>query len=281
MGFSQSISMANSLIRTVLATAVVGGISVGGWFGYQEYNKAELTVQDLKKANEDNKKLQKTIEEKDSVIREKDIVIEEKDEVIAEKQEEIDNLEIAIHLLKVDHRLAKIKVLETGQYPDGNKFSKVEFVEIDENGKPISTPQEFVLQGNEIRVDGLVVKFKDEYIEKADLLRGTTLFAFRQIYGNDEGPRNGKPLDRVGQRPEAYGKGRLMSGFEKKIWDDFWEIAQDSSRQEELGIRAIHGQANYVQAVKGKTYYVELRASGGATIRVTDEPAVPSGRPPA
>ena len=57
-----------------------------------------------------------------------------------------------------------------------------------------------------------------------------------------------------------------MSDFEKQIWDDFWTIANDKARAEALGIRAIHGGADYIKVAKGKSYLVVLRASDGLSI---------------
>jgi hypothetical protein len=57
-----------------------------------------------------------------------------------------------------------------------------------------------------------------------------------------------------------------MSDFEKQIWDDFWNIANDPQRAQQLGIRAAHGEAVSVQLRPGKTYRLQLRASGGLTI---------------
>ncbi len=63
--------------------------------------------------------------------------------------------------------------------------------------------------------------------------------------------------------------------FEQKIWGDFWNVCNDAGKQQDLGIRASYGQANYVLAEKGKTYQVHLRSSGGASlkpIQAVDQP---------
>jgi len=67
-----------------------------------------------------------------------------------------------------------------------------------------------------------------------------------------------------------------LSDFEKKIWDDFWRIANDPQRSAELGIRALHGDAVSIKVEKGKTYRVTVRASGGPEIVV--EPDTPPGK---
>ena len=68
-----------------------------------------------------------------------------------------------------------------------------------------------------------------------------------------------------------------MSDFEKKIWDDFWNIANDPPKAEALGIRAIHGDAVFIQVRKGKTYTITIRASGSPEIEVVEDGTVPGG----
>ena len=71
-----------------------------------------------------------------------------------------------------------------------------------------------------------------------------------------------------------------MSEFEQKIWDDFWEVANSKAKQDELGIRAIHGEALSIKAMKGNTYYIDLRASGGLSLKPASDVVTPV-RPPA
>ena len=58
-----------------------------------------------------------------------------------------------------------------------------------------------------------------------------------------------------------------MSDFERKIWNDFWLIANDAQQAAELGIHAAHGAAVSMRVQEGKTYEIELRATGDMTIR--------------
>ena len=62
-----------------------------------------------------------------------------------------------------------------------------------------------------------------------------------------------------------------MSEFEKKLWGDFWEFANDPKKAAEMGIRAANGEAVSVKVREGKTYSISLRASGGLSIRPLDE----------
>ncbi len=262
----ESLSVFNSTIRTMLALVIVGGLGYGGWLGYQTYTSSD---NELTEAHASINRLE---QEKSKLQQQNEQLTQE----VAVKQQEIDRLAAAMKLLKVDHRLAKLKVKDVGNDRDtGEEYSMIEFVEVNDEGRPIAEPKLFKLKGDEIRVDGWVVKFDDKYIEEADLHRSTSLYVFKSIYGNLDGPARGYPLDEENARPGAYAQGGQQTDFEKKIWDDFWTIARDTSKQVEYGIRAIHGQVNYVKAIKGDTWRVELRASDGVSMKKTDEPANP------
>lgn len=73
-----------------------------------------------------------------------------------------------------------------------------------------------------------------------------------------------------------------MSDFEREIWGDFWTIANDAERAEELGIRAAHGEVVYNKVQPGKRYKLELRSSGGLSMNpMADDEPDPTTQPPA
>jgi hypothetical protein len=121
-----------------------------------------------------------------------------------------------------------------------------------------------------VYIDYLRVTFDDKYIEQADLDRSTAIALFQRIFGEHQEAADGFHLDTVGTRPTAYARGTDMSDFEKKIWGDFWLIANDSQRATELGIHAAHGSAVSMRVQPGKSYEIELRATGDMTIRPMD-----------
>jgi hypothetical protein len=104
---------------------------------------------------------------------------------------------------------------------------------------------------------------------------------FRRIFGEHQKPNEGYVLDTVGTRPQAYGSGTEMSDFERRIWDEFWTIANDEARARALGIRAAHGEAPSMKVRKGKSYKVLLRASDGLSIVPDDASPPVTGKPPA
>ncbi|MCA9105765.1 MAG: hypothetical protein KDA83_10090 [Planctomycetales bacterium] len=277
---TESVSTFNSFLRTILATLVLGGLGFGGYQGYVHLIKPQL---DAKRAmDEQLEEVKRELEAKGEALADaraevnaKQMVIDQQEETITAQATEItelnvenERLETARRLLKVDRRLARVKVLNVGtNVEDNSSFSDVEFQEIGPAGEVLGEPRRFRLNGDEIRVDSWIVKFDDKYIEEADLLRGTSLCVFKSIYGNLDGPQAAHALEEENSRPQAYGSGGRVSEFEQKIWTDFWEISANPDRAFELGIRASHGQVNYVKARPGITYEIDLRASDGMTIR--------------
>lgn len=287
----QSLSTINSFLRTLIALAVIGGISAGGWVAYQNYYSKEFAAKDAEEKLQnaqrevEQTRLQVTSLRNDLAtaserLVKKDAEIARLNVDIEEKARQIEKLDTAMRLLKVNRRKAQVTVLDAWtDEATGENFSKVEFVELDENGKPYGKPKVFKLRGDEFHVDCWIVKFDDKYIEEADFLRSTSLVLFKSIYGNVDGPTGGYPLEDVGGRPEAYGDGEKISEFEKKIWDDLWTIANDPDLAESMGIRAAHGQVNYTKARKGKAYSLDLRASDGLTIQPAEDAAPRTDRP--
>ena len=250
------LSTANSLLRTMLGLVVVGVVSVASWFGYSKIN-AEKQLDDVRKQLKDvAAELKQKTDEIDGL----------KDDLAASRRK-VDQLQTSLHLLKVDHRVAELKVLEQGVDADtGQMNSLIEFSEVNDEGHAIDQPRQFRLQGNKAYVEYWVVKFEDKYVQEADLNRSTSICLFRRIFGEFQTPADGYVLDAVGSRPTAYARGGRMSEFERQIWSDFWELANDPEQARKKGIRAAHGEAPSTELREGRTYRVELRASGGLTI---------------
>jgi hypothetical protein len=302
---TESISVINSSVRTLIGVVLIGGLGVGGWYGYTQYNANEIEAQRnaeaLAQAHDDleraESQLQQTetrlvaarneiqvqegvIKEKDAVIVEKNAEIDTLNETVKEQEEEIVRLDTSLRLLKVDHRVARISVVDQTVDPETKEMTTVvQFQELDDQGNPLDDPRQFSIKGDMLYVDSWIVKFEDKYVEEADIDRSTSLVLFRRIFGEFQEPSEGFALDQEGSRPTIYGHGGRVSDFEKRIWDDFWTVANDETRQGELGIRAAHGDAPSIKVKKGRVYRVELRASDGLSI--TPEASSPASEKPA
>ena len=263
---ASTLETVNRTVRTLLAAIVVAGAGYGGYVGYALYNKPQQELA-AKQAE-----LTRTREQLTQAANE--IAAHQKE--IQELREKVDRIELAMHLLKVRRRLARIKVLD--QREDAAlamPVSRIEFVEINDDGQPIGQAKEFEIRGDLVYVDYLRVTFDDKYVEQQDLDRATAICLFQRIFGEHQEAADGFQLDEVGTRPTAYARGTATSEFEQKIWNDFWLIANDPKRAAELGIFAAHGAAVSMRLKPNATYELELRATGNITIRPIEPPPAP------
>ena len=248
MGVGQSLSLFNATVRTLLATVVVGGLGLGGWYGYNEYNKKELTAKALEEAQKE----------------------------LAAKNEEIARLGTAMRMLKFSRRLGQARALAVWEDDTtGQRKATIEFIEVSEDGEQIGKRRVFEIQGDELYIDCFVVSFEDKYIEQAiDLERSKPMCIFLRAFGNLETPEEGYKLANETGPPSSYGRTGEVSNLEKKIFTDFWAVANDRVQQEELGIRAALGKAPHMKLIEGKTYQIKLRATGELTL-VPDKEMIP------
>lgn len=283
---NDTISNVNSAFRNLLLAVLIGGAGYGGYKAYDLYNQPQQQLKEKQAAYDDlHTKYQQAAN--DLAARQKQIA--ELGAQLKEKTAEVDRLQVAKKLLEVRHRLARLTVLNQHEVPSlipatpsgagkagasrPNLVTKIEFVNINEQGQPIGEAKTFEIVGDMIYVDYLTVNFEDKYVEQSDLDRSTAIALFQRIFGEHQEPAKGFQLDTVGTRPTAYSRGTQMSDFEKKIWNDFWLIANDSQRARQMGIDAIQGKAVAIRAQAGKTYEIELRSTGDMTIKPMDAKA--------
>ena len=289
----RAINAVNSLLGTVLGLAIVALLSAGGWFLWQSHYADQYALQQSQEtvAEQESKiadlseqvqlgqeqistlkgdlsasqhKLQQT--ERKVAEQAEAIVALEKD--VAAQKVEIQRLETSIRLLKVDHRIARLTVLDQqGSAEEGDLATKVRFVEVDAQGKPLGQPREFTIEGDVVYIDAWVVKFDDTHVEEADPLRATSICLFRRLFGETQQPKQGFELDQVGSRPAAYQSGGdQMTDLERKLWARFWDYANNPAKAKEAGVRAAHGEAPSIKLLPDHSYKVLLRASGGLSI---------------
>src|SRR5688500_18758525 len=141
-GFMEKLATINSFVRTLLAVVVLGAVGYGGWFGYATYNAKEIEAQkkskELEEATGKLADAQRELDAAEAEITQKSLLIIEKDSKISELNLDIEKLEASLALLKVDHRLARLTVVDQGKDPNtGESFSRIEFVELNDEGVPI------------------------------------------------------------------------------------------------------------------------------------------------
>jgi hypothetical protein len=257
----------------VLGTALLGLVAVAGWWTLF---------------------LRGRFAQHEQALAERDLRIASLEVDVQQRDERIRALEHALHLLKVDHRVARLEVIEqtswahSGSAPASatgatsatqsasapasapaaaNVRTRVRFTELGDEGERIGEPRELVVEGRFAYVEALVVKFEDDYVERGDALRGSSICLFQRIFGEGQKPSEGARLDPVGLRPRAYGGDELVDPQFEDLWRRFWDYANEPELARAKGVRAVHGEAPFIELRPGKSYRLELRASGGLSIR--------------
>lgn len=253
-------SNVNTFLRTVV---LMGLVAIGGWWTMFLREKFTDHQAELRESRQEVQVLLASNEEQA-------VEIEQLGVELVEAEEEIVTLETAKALLTVDHRLAKIDVVDQTTGPDGTVTTKVRFTELGEDGEAYGVPLEADIEGNLLYVETLVIKFEDDYVEKGDALRGSSVCIFKRLFGEEQKPSEGIEIDASGQQPPVYASDEVPLDHVEPIWERFWDYANDSELAASKGVRAIHGEAPFVELRPGKSYDVELRSSGGVSIQPRD-----------
>jgi hypothetical protein len=251
---SNTMTAVSNLVRGLVSLAILGLLGAGGWVAYQAYDQRLQLDRELK---------------------EKTTQLAAKTAEIERLTKENQKLNLALRLLKIDHRLAEIVVLEQRGGSE-RPTTKFQFLEMTKDGDPIGEKKVFTIEGDTVYVDAWVIKYSDELVENADPLRSTSVCLFRRIFGEYQEPSEGFPLDPSGSRPAVYSQGADMPPLERDIWANFWEYANSPAKARKAGVRAAHGEAPSIRLERGKLYKVELRASAGLSIIAEDLPGQPA-----
>ena len=205
--------------------------------------------------------------------------ISEQKETILKLEQEKQRLDAYLKILKRIDRRARIEVLRQAKDRQGNLQTTIRFTEVDDTGKPANVSREMTLPGQEVYFDTLVIKFDDHFIEESDPFKGRALMLFRRIFSNTMRPEDGFVIDMEGQAPEVYAEQQAPNAFEKDLWRRFWELANDEKLAKEHGVRAIHGDAPYMQLEPDRVYEVCLRSTGEVIITPGTRLAPPQTTP--
>lgn len=250
------------MYRTVLVLLMLALTSVGGWWMYDQQQHRRDVVEleraraELVAVQEDLEGVQRDLEHSETARRE------------AERRAQ--ELAVRLALLKVDHRVARIEVVSQGPDPEdpSRTRTRIRFLEYDREGRRVGPEQELELEGRRIYLETLVIKFDDDHVESGEFLRGTSLCLFQRVFSERVAPEDGVPIDRPGSHPVPYTDGDAEDDlFMADLWTRFWDYANDPEAAAALGVRAIHGEAPFVELRPGRSYRVELRSSGGLSIR--------------
>jgi len=252
----------------MLRTLVLGAFAaLGAFWTWYFYDRNTEHTRQIVARDERIGALEKTVAAKDLALAEQTAELQRRAERIERQQQEIQRLEVSLHLLKVDHRVARLEVVgQTVAEDTGEVTTKVRFVELDPDGNEMGAGVVVEIKGKKVYVEGLTIKFNDEFVELGDYLRGTSVCLFTRIFGEDQAPTAGHQLDPKYTHPLPYSGDDLPDPFYDELWQRFWDYANDPEAAAAKGVRAAHGEAPFIDARPGKSYKVELRQSGGLTI---------------
>ena len=115
--------------------------------------------------------------------------------------------------------------------------------------------RELQVQGKEAYFDAYQIVFNQDDIKEGDPLRGKTLTVFARVFGSDQRPSDGTPLNMPGNVLELAEEGGELvpaqfrqgkgepSPLERRLWSRFWELCTDPEAAEREGIRTVQGAA--------------------------------------
>jgi len=144
----------------------------------------------------------------------------------------------------------------------GELESVVRFVQTAaDNPQTTVSEQLFVVRGDIIYFDALIVKFTNEYVKD-----GTerALYLWRRIYGETTTPANGDAIEIPGTAPERYYTITESLHLKNRdiFWEAIWELANEPTRLSDYGVQAVFGNAIYTRMQPGKVYIFKISASG-------------------
>jgi hypothetical protein len=181
----------------------------------------------------------------------------------AQHRRELRTLQEIIKRLTAQERVAQVVVKNRTVDPSGAVVTRLEFLEWDRAGKRLP-PVFATLTGKEVYFEALVVKFRDEYVEKGDALRGKAIILFRRIFGSSQAPDQGvlidpKPEDGI---PCVYRVDEKPSPFEVGLWKRFWDYAEHPEEAAKLGVSVMECKAVGNRLTANSVWDLKVEAGG-------------------
>jgi hypothetical protein len=187
----------------------------------------------------------------------------------AELSNENEQLRQVVDRLTDERRVAEMLMTDQ-KLVNGIPQITLLFVEYARNHTTLS-PKRFVIQGNQVHLDAMVIKFEHDFVKENDPLRGHSLALFTRIYGNHQSPDQGTTIDTPGQIPGYYqGTDPRVGNFELSLWNDFWKLAKDPAYSHEKGVRISEGEGLWWPCDPDQLYTITIESDGG--LNVTSEP---------
>ncbi len=151
----------------------------------------------------------------------------------------------------------------------GGIRSRVRFAQPDPaNPGKLIQEKEFWIPGEVVHFDALVIRFSNQLVMDG---RERAIHFWRRVYGEDQAPAQGFPLETSGAAPGRY-EGLTKDLDEKdrqRFWSSLWELGDHPEKLAADGIQAVQGNAVYRRVRPGFIYTITLSPTGQMTITQT------------
>lgn len=185
---------------------------------------------------------------------------------IRKLEEEKRHLEQIIQRITTERRLAEV-IVTGSSLVDGVRETRLLFVEYARDQKTSMVPREFIVRGEMVHVDAMVIKFDRSFVFADDKLKGCSIALFTKIYGDSEPPEKAQTIDAPGAIPPIYaGADPAAAEFEQKLWQNFWKLFTDEAFRKEHGVRTAYGDGKWWKPEEGFLYTLSITADGGVTM---------------
>ncbi len=176
----------------------------------------------------------------------------------------------AITNLTAEEQIGYATVVAQDEDPLGGVTTVLKFVQTAAgNPKEIVDEKIYVIEGDVIHFDALIVKFSDSYVKDG---RGRALYLWRRIYGEQTTPDAGQPIEVPSSAPERYHSiTRSLKVNDRSVfWEAVWSLANNPQALSEYGITAVFGNAIYTKMEPDKVYLFKIGATGQIYPEVMD-----------
>lgn len=183
------------------------------------------------------------------------------DKTIEDLLNENEELKTAIANLSQEDKIGYAKVIFQ-ETRDGQLFTKILFVEADpQDFTKQVLRKEYEIQGDVIHFDTLIVTFGDKLVMDG---KERAMYLWRRVYGEKQAPEEGFPIETVGQPSPRYRQlcEKLSIEDRQLFWDEIWQLSNNPKRLENLGIKAVYGNAVYRQLKPGLIYIFKVSSTG-------------------
>lgn len=182
-----------------------------------------------------------------------------------------------VERLSQDSRVAEVLVTKSEWDEVSQRYhTTIKFLEYDVDGNPLE-PKYFTFSGNIIQFQALVIRFADRFVKAGDKLRGKSAYLFLKAFSLEGEKTEAFEMTPVHTIPRGYKVPGISSGFEKALWEEFWDYALDPERREHAGIKNAQIEAPGSLFLPGTIYTLRIEHDGGLRIDTQKIPEILKG----